>query len=249
MKTSRTYRALNDPTTDDFARANAAGRRAKGEAESRARVPRRCWSHRRSAWLLAGVALVALAGCDALPPKPDVFFNVYRERMASGAIEEARALLTPQSRDILAEMDSKLTSGAPPEQTALLDSLDPAAPPVILQEGAGYAILQLRTRTGGMKTLHLVRPDPKSHWRVDLSEELRNLKLFLEAKGALEAIREQAGDYAAFYRAMTDRLGDTRRDERGTGRTDASDQKVKDTSPPGEKAGKTSKGEKGGGEK
>ena len=54
--------------------------------------------------------------------------------------------------------------------------------------------------------MRLVRRDEKSPWEVDLSEELKALRLFLEARGALDMVRGQAGEFAAASKSFADQL-------------------------------------------
>ncbi len=43
-------------------------------------------------------------------------------------------------------------------------------------------------------------------WQIDLTEELEAFRTFLEARKALEEIKEQAGEYAASLKAFSDQL-------------------------------------------
>jgi hypothetical protein len=101
----------------------------------------------------------------------------------------------------------------PPENLALLNILDPVGSPVVMKEGDASALLQARTLKGGLRLIRLVRSDEKSPWKIDMVEELAALRVFLEARGALDMIREQAGEYAAFWKAFTDQLGRMRAPE------------------------------------
>ena len=85
--------------------------------------------------------------------------------------------------------------------------LDPVATPTVVKVEDTSAILQVRTLKGGLRIVRLVRKDPNSPWRIDLFEELKSLKTFLEASSALDLMREQAGEYAAAWKAFSDQLG------------------------------------------
>jgi hypothetical protein len=52
----------------------------------------------------------------------------------------------------------------------------------------------------------MVRKDSGSPWSLDISAELRSLKAFLEARSALEMMRDQAGEYAAGWRAFNEQI-------------------------------------------
>ena len=89
----------------------------------------------------------------------------------------------------------------------MLNVLDPVAAPTVVKVEDASAILQIRTLKGGLRIIRLVRRDPDSSWKVDFLEELKSLKTFLDASSALELMREQAGDYAAAWKAFSDQLG------------------------------------------
>lgn len=152
------------------------------------------------------VGLVSLFGCQLVPRKPEAVFVLYRERMSAGKLGDARALLSNESRDLALKLAAKHKLRQPPESIALLNMLDPASPPLVVKEADNYALLQVRTLRGALRLIRLGRADAGSQWRIDISEELKGLHLFLEARGALDMIREQAGEYAAFYRAFSNQL-------------------------------------------
>jgi len=163
----------------------------------------------RGRFLFLGVVvmgIVSLLGCQLVPRKPEAVFVLYRERMAAGKLEDARALLSEESRDLALKIAAKHKLRQPPESIALLNMLDPASPPLVVKEADDYALLQVRTVKGALRLIRLGRADAGSPWRIDISEELKGFRLFLEARGALDMIREQAGEYAAFYRAFSDQL-------------------------------------------
>ena len=154
--------------------------------------------------LLAGIAI--LGGCELIPAKPEAVFVLYRERMKAGDLKEARALLSDQSRTLAINLASKFKLNQPAENLALLNALDPVSPPLVMKQGDTYALLQARTLKGGLRLIHLVRADKKAPWKIDLVEELNALRKFLETRDALNMIREQAGEYAAFWKAFNDQL-------------------------------------------
>jgi hypothetical protein len=153
---------------------------------------------------IAGIAV--LSGCELVPVKPEAVFVLYRDRMKAGDLKEARALLSDQSRTLAINLGSKFKLKQPAENLALLNALDPVSPPLVMKQGDTYALLQARTLKGGLRLIHLVRTDKKAAWKIDLVEELNALRKFLETRDALNMIREQAGEYAAFWRAFNDQL-------------------------------------------
>jgi hypothetical protein len=170
---------------------------------------RRSTSPMGGRYLFLGILVVAIVssfGCQLVPRKPEAVFVLYRERMTAGKLEDARALLSEESRDLALKLAAKHKLRQPPESIALLNMLDPASPPLVVKEADDYALLQVRTIKGALRLIRLGRADAGSPWNIDISEELKGLRLFLEARGALDMIREQAGEYAAFYRAFSDQL-------------------------------------------
>jgi hypothetical protein len=127
--------------------------------------------------------------------------------MKSEKIEQARQLLSEQSRELIGKLSADYTLEQPPENLALLSVLDPVTLPVVAKSEDAAAVLQVRTLKGGMRLVRLVRADPRSPWKIDLTEELQDLQTFLGARSALESMREQAGEYAASWKAFTDQLG------------------------------------------
>lgn len=154
--------------------------------------------------VLAGGTL--FSGCSLVPQKPDAVLLIYRDRMKAGNVQQARDLLSDQSKKLAIELESTYKLRQPPENLALLNALDPVSAPVVMKEGDAYALLQMRTLKGGLRLIRLARSDEKSPWKIDIVEELDTLRVFLEARGALDTIREQAGEYAAFWKAFTDQL-------------------------------------------
>ncbi len=152
------------------------------------------------------VAAMMLCGCQLVPHQPEAVFVLYRDRMKSKNLEEARSLLTSDSRMLALQLatDHKLRQA--PESLALLNALDPLGTPVVMKSDETSALLQLRTLKGGLRLIRLIRKDPNSPWKIDITDELQSLQSFLEARSTLDMIREQAGEYAATYRAFSDQL-------------------------------------------
>lgn len=174
------------------------------------RAPGKAFRPAASLILVAYVCAAAAAlicGCQLIPTKPDAVFVLYRDRMRSESLEEARNLLTDDSRKLALRLVSEYKLRQPPEDLALLNALDPAAAPVVVKVEETVALLQVRTLKGGVRSVRLVRTDASSPWKVDMSEELRSLQAFLEARQALDTMREQAGEYAATWKAFSDRMG------------------------------------------
>jgi hypothetical protein len=158
--------------------------------------------------LIGAFSAVALlfCGCQLVPNQPDAVFVLYRDRMKTQNLDEARSLLSNDSRRLALELAAEHKLQQPPESLALLNALDPTAAPVVMKSEDMSALLQLRTLKGGLRLIRLIRKDQNSPWRIDMSEELRSLQSFLEARGTLDMIREQAGEYAATYKAFSNQL-------------------------------------------
>lgn len=159
----------------------------------------------RLVWALA-TASVMFCGCQLVPNQPDAVFVLYRDRMKTQNLDEARSLLSNDSRRLALELAAEHKLQQPPEALALLNALDPTAAPVVMKSEETSALLQLRTLKGGLRLIRLIRKDPNSPWKIDLAEELRSLQSFLEARGTLDMIREQAGEYAATYKAFSNQI-------------------------------------------
>ena len=69
-----------------------------------------------------------------------------------------------------------------------------------------FALIHVRTLKGGLRLVRLVRQDTKSHWKINITEELKSFQTFLEAQAALDMMREKAGEYAASWRAFSDQI-------------------------------------------
>jgi hypothetical protein len=142
-----------------------------------------------------------------VPTKPDAVFVLYRDRMKAENLDQARELLSDDSKNLVFELISHFKLKQPPENLAVLNVLDPVAAPTVVKVEDTSAILQIRTLKGGLRIIRLVRRDPDSAWKVDILEELKSLKTFLDASSALDLMRDQAGDYAAAWKAFSDQLG------------------------------------------
>ncbi len=153
------------------------------------------------------LAVLFLTGCDLVPNTPDGVFALYRDRMKSGNLEQARALLSEDSLKLLSALTSDYKLNEPPENMALLNALDPGSAPTVLKTTDSLALLNMRTLKGGSRPVRLVRANADGHWKVDISEELSAFQSFLQTQQALNMIREQAGEYAASWKAFNDRLG------------------------------------------
>lgn len=157
-------------------------------------------------FVLLSLTIAVVGGCQLVPNKPLAVFDLYRERMKSQDVAEARKLLSDQSQQLIREISTTYKMRQPPEDLALLNALDPVAAPVLMKAEATSALLQVRTLKGGLRLIHLTRKDPNTQWAIDLSEELRALESFLKARAALETLREQASEYAASWKAFTRQL-------------------------------------------
>ncbi|MEW6531436.1 MAG: hypothetical protein AB1473_11410 [Thermodesulfobacteriota bacterium] len=155
-----------------------------------------------AAWILA-----SLTGCEVVPPKPDDLFVLYRQRMRNAELDKGRSLLTDESKELAQKLAQDHKLNQPPENLALLNILDPAASPVVKKSADTEALLQIRTLRGGLRLLRLTRKDPDSPWRIDMAQDLKSLKAFLEAKAALEQFRDQAIEYAASWKAFNEQIG------------------------------------------
>ena len=153
------------------------------------------------------LAVLFLNGCNLVPNTPDGVFVLYRDRMKSGNLEEARALLSEDSLKLVSALTSDYKLKEPPESMALLNALDPGGPPTVLKTTDSLTLLNVRTLKGGSRLVRLVRANADAPWRVDISEELSAFQSFLQTQQALNMMREQAGEYAASWKAFNDRLG------------------------------------------
>jgi hypothetical protein len=154
--------------------------------------------------MLATVAV--LCSCNLTPTRPDAIFTVYRDRMKAENIEDARALLSDDSKTLAVTLESTYKLRQPPEDLAVLNALDPVSPPVITEKSEQLTLLQVRTMKGSVRVIRVARKDSSSPWKIDMTEELTSLQSFLEARRALETVREQAGEFASTWKAFSDRL-------------------------------------------
>jgi hypothetical protein len=154
--------------------------------------------------LLLTIAL--LVGCDLVPKRPEAVLVLYRDRMKAEELDEARKLLSDDSRDLVKSLIETYGMDRPPENLALLNVLDPVTPPLVTKAEDTFALLQVRTLRGGVRLVRLVRDNPDASWRLDLTEELRALGKYLGTRSALDTVREQAGEYAASWKAFSDQL-------------------------------------------
>lgn len=167
------------------------------------------WPLRFPVDLAACLVLVVflLAGCELVPTKPDVVLTLYRDRMKSENLPAARELLSEPSRSLVEQLVSRYNLKQPPENLALINILDPVTPPSVMKSEDTYALLQVRTLKGDFRLVRLIRKDSSAPWKVDMTEELKALEAFMEARGTLELMREQAGEYAESWKAFNEQLG------------------------------------------
>jgi hypothetical protein len=159
--------------------------------------------------LIGAFAAAALlfCGCELVPNQADAVFVLYRDRMKAQDLDEARSLLSNDSRILALKLAAEYKLEQPPESLAFLNALDASATPVVMKSEEMSTLLQIRTLKGGLRLVRLIRKDPNSPWRIDMSEELRSLQSFLEVRGTLDMIRDQAGEYAATYKAFSNQIG------------------------------------------
>lgn len=157
---------------------------------------------------MLGVILLfaALTGCELVPSKPEAVFILYRDRMKAEKIDEARQLLSEDSRKMAVRLASVYRLKQPPENLALLNILDPVSAPLLMKTEETHALLQLRALKGGMKVISLVRQSSDSPWKIEITRELKALQNFLGAQRALDSMREQASEYAASWKAFSTQL-------------------------------------------
>jgi len=158
-------------------------------------------------WCVFFAMVGLMAGCDLVPSTPDGVFTLYRDRMKSGNLDQARPLLSDESKKLALTLTSEYKLKQPPENLALLNALDPASVPTVLKTTDTLALINVRTLKGGARLVRLVRPNADTSWKIDISEELSAFRSFLQAQQALDMIREQAGEYAASWKAFNDKLG------------------------------------------
>lgn len=157
-------------------------------------------------FLLIAAAALVVGGCQLVPNKPEAVFDLYRERMKSQDLVEARKLLSDESLKLIQDITAAYQLQQPPEALALLNALDPVSAPTLMKSEPTEALLQVRTLKGGLRLIRLMRKNPDSQWTIDISEELKALDSFLKARSALEVMREQAGEFAASWKAFNRQL-------------------------------------------
>jgi hypothetical protein len=155
---------------------------------------------------IGAMSLFLLVGCDVVPVRPEEVFILYRERMNGAKIQDARNLISPASLALVKQITEKHKLDNPPENPALLNILDPITAPTVVKMDDGIALLQVRTLKGGLRLIRLAREAPKSPWKVDITEELKSLQAFLDAKEALGGLQQQAGEFAASWKAFDNQL-------------------------------------------
>ena len=156
--------------------------------------------------ILGALLTLAGSGCDLAPAKPEEAFIVYRDRMKNAQINSARPMLSQNSLELVQMIESTYHPDQAPENIAFLNILDPTAIPTPLKIEDTRASLEVRTLKGLTSTVVLTRSDSKSKWKVDLTEELRLLGNFLAARKTLDSMQEQAGEFAATWKAMDSQL-------------------------------------------
>jgi hypothetical protein len=149
---------------------------------------------------------VLIVGCQLIPTKPDALFVLYRDRMKSDNVAEARSLLSDESRELALKLTAEHGLRQPPENLALLNVLDPVASPTVVSSDDRSATLHVRTLRGGLRSVQVVRKDANAQWKIDITGDLKALQTFLQARGALDMIREQAGEYAASLKEFNSQL-------------------------------------------
>lgn len=155
-----------------------------------------------SAIMILGI----LSGCDLMPSKPEAVFILYRDRMKSEKVDEARQLLSDRSREMVVRLEREHRLKQLPEDLALLNMLDPVSPPLLLKGEQNQALIQLRCLKGGMKTITMVRQEVDQPWRIEIGDDLKALEEYLGAKSALDTLREQSSEYAASWKAFKTQL-------------------------------------------
>lgn len=160
-----------------------------------------------SGWVLGALlTLGLLVGCELMPSKPESVLILYRDRMKAEKVEEAREILSEESRELAKRLTREYRLKQPPENLALLNVLDPVSQPLSVKSEETQALLQLRGLKGGMRVITLVRRDADSPWQIEITSELKALENFLGARRALDTMREQASEYAASWKAFTTQL-------------------------------------------
>ncbi len=88
------------------------------------------------------------------------FSVLYRDRMKSGNLEQARALLSEDSLKLVSALISDYKLKEPAESMALLNALDPGSPPTVVKTTDSLALLNVRTLKGESRLVRVVRANP-----------------------------------------------------------------------------------------
>ncbi|MFH0959758.1 MAG: hypothetical protein V1897_13760 [Pseudomonadota bacterium] len=150
--------------------------------------------------------VIMMASCDMAPVKPEEVFVLCRERINSGNFLEARKLVSANSLNLVKQIEENYKLDQTPEHIVLFNIIDPVAPPILVKADDVTAVLELRTLKGGKRRIGLTRADQKSPWKVDITDELKSLQSFLVAREALSSLQQQAGEFAASWRALENQL-------------------------------------------
>ncbi|MDD3472776.1 MAG: hypothetical protein PHS86_08340 [Syntrophaceae bacterium] len=150
---------------------------------------------------------ILFSGCDLVPAKPEEAFVLYRERMKNEQIKDAREMLSQESLNLVLRIEKDYLLDQQAEKIAILNTLDPTSVPSPVMIEEKQALLDVRTLKGVNRTVRLIRSDSKGKWKVDLVDELKLLDNFLAARKTLDFMQEQAGEFAATWKAMDSQLG------------------------------------------
>jgi hypothetical protein len=167
------------------------------------------WENRLVLAIIGAFAAVALLfwAYELVPTQADVVFVLYRDRMKAQDLDEARSLLSNDSRKLAMKLAAEYKLEQPPESLALLNALDDSAAPVVMKSEEMSTLLQLRTLKGGPRLVRLIRKDSNSPWRIDILGELRSLQSFLGVRGSFKMLLNLGNEYAATYYAVSNQIG------------------------------------------
>ncbi len=157
--------------------------------------------------LSLGCALFLCCACGRLAPStPEAVFNTYKTLVKGGKLAESREILTGPSRAQALRLAGDYHLEQSPEEAALMNALDPVTEAVPIKVADSMAQVQARTIKGGLRLVRLSRSSPDDPWKVDLTDELRELETFLKGRKALEDLRNQAGDVATSVKVFNEQL-------------------------------------------
>lgn len=157
--------------------------------------------------LAIGCALFLCSVCDRFGPStPEAVFNTYKTEVKTGKLTESRERLTEQSRALAVRLSTEYHIEQAPEEAALMNALDPVTEAVPMKVEDTTAQVQARTIKGGLRLVRLTRSSPGEPWKVNLTDELRELEIFLKGRKALDELRNQAGDVAASVKMFNEQL-------------------------------------------